>query len=276
MNSKLRVVCICIISAVLSCPGISMAQHGNPTSAGALGLAMGDIKSIHLGPENCFANPANNALAQHSSISAFVDNRYFINQLFGAYAGGTLAMKDAGFSIDLYNYGWDKYSESSVGLAYGRKLMKNLSLGLRFKMYNFNIQDYGQQNTYALDIGLNQKINDQLMIGFILSNPVKSELTEDRSIQSAITLGLAYFVNERFTAALEFFKEEDFDLEAKLGFDYQFIEKVGLQMGYQSNAHQFSFGLRISPVQTIDIALSSSLHPTLGISTSAGVNYLFR
>ena len=247
------------------------AQYSNPASSGSYGLAMGDIKSIQVGPESCFSNPGTISLSPSSSISSFIDSRYFINNLFGAYLGGILALDNSAFSLDYYNYGWEDYSENFVGLAYGRKLMKDLSFGVKFKLYDFNLEEYGRQNAYSLDLGVNQKVNDKLSVGVILSNPVGSELTE----QSSITAGASYRFNDKFTAALEFFKEEDFDLEARFGFHYQFLDKLGLMAGYQSREHQFSFGLRLIPISRVDLTASATLHPTLGISSSVGVNYRF-
>ncbi len=254
----------------------SNAQYGNPSSSGSYGLAMGNITSIHSGPENCFSNPANIARADVSSISSFIDSRYFISSLFGAYIGGTLAMENSGFSVDYYNYGWESYSENAVGLAYGRKFVKNLSVGIKFKMLNVSVEEYGNQSAFSIDLGLHQMVTDQLGVGFIVSNPLSTDLGEDQALQSSLTLGISYLFSEKFTAAVEFFKEEDFDLEARFGFDYQFLEKVALLGGYQSREHQFSFGLQLQPISKIDITASSTLHPTLGISSSVGVNYSFK
>lgn len=250
-------------------------QYTNPSSTGAFGLGMADITSVHIRPESAFSNAGSLGFIEQSSISTYFDSRYYIKGLYGAYLGGIVKKERSGFSADIYQYGWEDYKERAFSFGYGRQFSKNFSAGIKFKTYQFEIQDYGKNTTFSIDVGLVQKITDKFNAAIIISNPIGTNISVEDDLKASISIGFSYQFSDKFQTALEFYKDEEYELVGKMGIHYQLIKSVGLVMGYTTLENQLSFGIEYLPIDKVSLVMSSSFHPTLGMSSSLGVNYLF-
>ncbi|HKK87231.1 MAG TPA: hypothetical protein VJ917_00190 [Saprospiraceae bacterium] len=262
-------ICCCLIASKTS------AQFGTPSPAGARGIALGDMRTIIEGPEAVFSNPALLGLAEQSSISAFTDHRFLVQDLYGAYAGGILHRSSGSFGVDAYHYGWGDYNENSIGIQYGRKLAENLSLGLKLKAFHFNVTDYGQRTVIGADLAAVHQVTRKFSAGVVISNPVPVEIAEGQDTPSAIHVGFKYRFSKKLFSALELSKVEKQDMIAKAGIHYSPSTKIDLMFGYQSLENQISFGSALK-MGLIDINFSATLHPLLGTSLAGGINYRFK
>ena len=270
-----RVLPILLFAFMCLCSPVTRAQEGIPSPAGVRGLAMGGILSVIEGPEAVFSNPALLGRVEESSISAFANQRYFVQGLYGFYAGSILHRESGSFGVDAYQYGWGDYNENSLGLQYGRQLAENLSIGLKLKAFHFNVTDYGQRTVIGADLAAFHRITRGFSAGVVISNPVPVEIAEGQDAPSAIHVGFRYRFSEKLFSALEFSKIEKQDMIAKAGIHYSPSNKLDLMIGYQSLENQLSFGSSLH-LGLLDLNLSASLHPLLGTTMAGGINYRFK
>lgn len=264
-----------LLFLILAQLNIAKGQFNNPASAGAYGIGLGDIRSTLINPQAVFSNPGALAFVESSTIATFIDSRYFINNLYGVYVGGYLHSGIGGFGVDLYQYGWNDYTESSIALQYGRKFSENLGAGIKFKYHQFQINEYGEASAIGIDLGAVQKITKNFRVGLIISNPFSGKINENEDLQSSLLVGFAYSFSGKLAAMVEFHKEERDQLIGRLGIQYLPLEKLRLTIGYQSIENQISFGFGFKPIQSLAFNIAATLHPILGTSSALGVEFTF-
>lgn len=274
MSFRTRWIIWSLLLLSLLVPRGLSGQTGITSPAGAKGLAMGDIRTVIDGPEAVFANPAVIGLAEESSVSAFAHQAFFVQGLYGFYAGGILNRPSGSFGVDAYQYGWGDYNENSLGVQYGRQLAENLSVGLKLKAFHFNIRDYGSRTVIGADLAATHQITRAFSAGVVISNPVPVEVAEGQDMPSAIHVGFKYKFAEKLYSALEFSKVQQQNMEAKAGIHYSPSDKLILMIGYQSLENQISFGSALQ-FGLFNLNLSATLHPLLGTSVACGMNFRF-
>ncbi|PKL83781.1 MAG: hypothetical protein CVV24_03440, partial [Ignavibacteriae bacterium HGW-Ignavibacteriae-3] len=79
----------------------------------------------------------------------------------------------AGFSV----YGFDLYRETSVALAYSRKITSDFSIGITSIYRNISIRNYGSRGFLLFNAGANAKLGSKINLGFIIENATRSSLS---------------------------------------------------------------------------------------------------
>lgn len=244
---------------------------GRQSGMGFTGAAYSDIWSAT-------HNQAGLALLEKPVIGLFYENRFTLKELglkAGAFAFPT---KSGTFAIDLMQFGYSKYNESKIGIAYAKSLGKRISIGLQIDYLNtYFSEEYGNKGTAIGEVGFLTQPIDNLFIGAHIYNISRSKIAayDDERIPTLLTVGLAYRFSEKVLCTVE--TEKDFDYKAmyKVGMEYQFIENLFIRAGVTSNPNQMCFGLGYV-YKRIKADISFSTHQVLGISPHVGFIYSFK
>lgn len=268
---KLRITVVFLF--FISWQSIIAGNEGYPLGArqagmGTSGVAFSDLWSVT-------HNQAGLALLTKPSFGLFYENKFALKEL-GLKAGAFAYPTSSGvFAIDLMQFGYSKYNESRVGLAFAKSLGKRFSIGVKFNYLNtFYAEEYGNKGTFIAELGLLAQPIKHLYIGGHIYNLSRSKIAayNDERIPTTITFGIAYEFSEKVLCTVEAEKELQYNPIYKVGMEYRFLENLYIRAGVTSNPNQMSLGIGYV-FKRIKADISFSSHQVLGISPHIGFSF---
>jgi hypothetical protein len=255
-------------------------QAGNdniPIGARAAGLSnsavtFSDVWSAH-------HNQAGLGFLKSASAGAYYESRFLLPELSmsGAVAALPLNNQKGTFGLSFRNFGYSLYSESKIGLAFGKAFGDNLSIGMQLNYQQVRIADvYGNKSVITAEVGMQYRISSKLFIGAHIYNPNRSKLTnldQDR-LPSVIRFGARYQFSEQLLLAVETEKDTYNPAIFRAGIEYLTGSVLFLRAGMGTNpfASSFGFGLKLKKLK---IDFSGSFHRTLGFTPQTSLTYQF-
>lgn len=263
-----------IIFTIACCCALQ-AQNGATNSTGSrsngvanASVGFSDINSI-------FNNQAGLANLQNMGFILSSEQRFALAELNSFGGGFALPTNSGTFGVSVHYFGFDSYNESKIGLSYARKLMDKLSIGVQFDLLSTQIAEYGSQNFFTFEVGLQSELMENLLIGIHLYNPVKIEIIEDEFLPTVLRAGATYSPSTKFNLHVEVEKDLDFPFIFKSGVEYALVDDFWLRIGVQTNPTALSFGLGYLFKNGFRFDLASSYHQDLGFSPGIGIGYDF-
>ena len=241
---------------------------GNGKAAGLNG-----INTVFSDTYALTGNQAGIALAEHFGAFAYAEQRFLIPELAGANAGVIIPSKAGSFGISLGYFGFENFNEQKIGLAYGRKLLENLTIGGQFDFFNQQSGDFGSTSIFTFELGLQYLFNDKLTIGIHTINPLRVGFSEDDVLTSNFKVGLKYAIVKNVHLLAELEKDLIFDEVFRAGIIYNPIQNLEFRMATSTNPTSFSMGIGYKLKNGIGIDLASNFHQILGFTPSAGFIY---
>lgn len=288
MLKNLIILILCSQLFILIFSGSAMASNytvpigGRSAGMGNASVTLCDFWSV-------YNNQA--GLAGFNNIAAgfYYENRFLIKELSLKTGAFILPTKSGVFGLNLLYFGYPKYNETKIGLAYGRSFGKRFSAGIQLDYLSTGIgEDYGSKSLVTFEIGIRSELNDNLIIAAHIFNPIRVKLENefDERIPTVFKLGVSYSFSEQLLVTLETEKDSDFKPLLRGGLEYKIIEQAIVRIGYSTlpsttgsdnfsiaSVYTFGFGLHIKKV-AIDFA--ASIHQTLGWSPQVSVVYKFK
>ncbi|HEY5511670.1 MAG TPA: hypothetical protein VIK10_11650 [Prolixibacteraceae bacterium] len=219
-------------------------------------------------------------LADFRTISAGVSIRqpFFIKGYNESALSFVLPARDIVFAFCITHTAIATYSESAVGLAISKKLTRNLSAGLLFDYFTFNLPESGRnKGSFQLDGGLAYKFSEILSLGLHVRNVFSTQAT---TFQNQVTfpmlfrVGASYCLTEKIMLLTEMVSEKHAGLNFRFGTEYSLQGNFFLRGGISTRPFQHSagFGYRWSACQ-LDFALVH--HEILGYTPIFSLTYNF-
>jgi hypothetical protein len=266
------------IYAVLTLCGLfSMvrAQNGAPNIAGAYGAGMGNAGATYYGVYSAFSNQAGLAMMDDTQFGAaiFAERRFFLAEMQHTGFAAALPTKSGTFAVSATNFGDKRYSEQRAGLAYARKLGKNLAIGAQFDYIGTRIAEYSNTASLTFEVGMQAKVLQKFRLGAHIFSPIRVKINEIDYIPTVLSLGAAFEANKNLLITGGFEQNLRNEPIGRVGVDYKIIDALSLRAGVSTNPTKSSFGigLHLKPFQ-IDIA--AQYHPILGFTPSISLLYL--
>jgi hypothetical protein len=239
--------------------------------AGPLGKA--NISSLERGIYAAYGNQAGLANWEGFGLQLNYKQLYQITDLYHVSGSILYGGNQGGFAMQIQNIGTTGFDQQKFGLAYGRRILKNLSLGVAFDMINIQIDHYGTRQLFTAEIGALSEINQYITIGFHIFSPGKVEIIEEEQISTQMRFGLKYSPSDVVSLLTEVEKFIDTDPNLKFGIEYKPIDLFILRMGTNTAYGNFNFGFGLIRKQ-FSIDAGFEYHQLLGLSSSVGINYL--
>ena len=246
------------------------------SNLGARSTALGNTAITITDFWSQFNNQAGLAGNTHFAVGTSYENRFLLKSLSIKTLGLLIPFKDESFGLNIIHFGDANYNEMNIGLAYGRKLSKNLSVGIQFDYFTFHQgNDYGSMNKITFEGGFIYTVDEKIKIGGHLYNPIIKSNTENTPILPEIyRLGFEYSISEDITGFFEV-KTQSI-LGSSLHFGLEYKQKLfAFRAGYASNPDQFTFGIGIKKNQFV-FDFSSNLHPVLGYTPQVSMYIQFK
>ena len=161
---------------------------------------------------------------QGISAGVYNERRFLLKELsFYSLALG-FPTGSAGIGVQMDYFGFAGYNQSKIGLAYGMKLNKTVSVGLQFDYNLFHISGYGNSSAINFEAGICMHPGGKFTIGLQVFNPVGGKLKKgtDEKLASIYQTGIGYEASKQVLICIEIIKEEDRPVNVNLGLKYIF------------------------------------------------------
>lgn len=252
----------------------SMAQIGNDV-VGANATGMGGYSATLTDVWSANNNQAGLGFIQDMSGGIFYENRFLLKET--SYRAGAFALpvKSGSFGLSIASFGYELYSETKAGIAYGQRFGDRFAMGVQINYLNTKLsQDYGTRNTITGAIGIISKVNDELSIGVHVYNPTRSKLADydNERVPTVMKLGLDYKFSDKVILGVETEKDMNYDAVVRAGIEYHISELLYLRGGIGTNPTQSSFGFGLL-MKNFKMDISASFHQTLGMTPGVSLVY---
>jgi hypothetical protein len=234
---------------------------------------MGKASVAVQGAESLFSNPANIYGVEKITALLASEWRFGVENLRPISLGLVSPTKSSVFGFTYQYTGFETMRDNTLSIAYARKLMSKLDMGVRLQYQRVKIINYGSQGIIGFDMGFNTLIIKQLRLGFYVENPLPFKVKGIEITPTQFHLGAAYAVNINVLVSFETVKSINHPTTFRFGVEYQFDKKWVLRSGFESYPTAFSFGLGtiLSSHFKMDLALSSQ--SVLGLTPSIMLIY---
>ncbi len=253
----------------------SFAQNGATNSTGARSKGVADASVAFTGINSILNNQAGLAKLENTGFLLSAEQRFILNDLNNFGVGFAIPTNSGTFGLSVQYFGFEDFNQSKIGLTYARELMEKLSVGIQFDMLSTQIAEYGNQNLFTFEIGVQSELIENLLLGFHLFNPVKLEIIEDEYLPTIIRAGATYTASKKLMLHTELEKDFDFPFIFKAGIEYELTNDFWLRVGVHTNPTALSFGLGYQMKNGLRFDLASNYHQELGFTPSVGLGYDF-
>lgn len=236
-----------------------------PIAAPYLGLGAYSVN--HVDAFSVTSNQASLARIKSPALGIYGERRFLMG-VTDMYSSIFVLPTDQGnFAVQADYFGYKKYNESQLGLAYARSLGSKLDIGIKFNYYSFRIPGYQNSDAVNFEAGAIAHLTDQLHVGIHFYNPVGGKLskTENKKLGSIYKFGVGYEAGENFIISAEIVKQEDFPVNVHAGIQYNFARQFFARMGISSENETPYAGAGVS-WNNLRLDVSASYHPQLGLS----------
>lgn len=268
---KVRLTLVSILWPIL------LMASGDPLVTGARHSAMGFSTTSLPGLWGAFANRA--ALAENPAIGVgfYYDNRFMTKEMALKSAAFSIPAWNGAFAVSYSHFGFDQYSDQSVGLSFGRNFGPKIQVGLGFNyLMNTLAGDYEKRTGFTFSVGLRAKLSRAWTLGAYVDNPssqTMSGLSEER-IPSRMGTGLLWSIADGWLATAEVVKVTGYATEIHVGAEYRLVKQVYLRGGVATGPARYTFGAGLNTGR-LRIDLSSSVHTVLGYSPQISLQWCF-
>jgi len=270
MNHISGIILFLLITSAITLTG----QRGITPAKGAESLSLGGSVSGSLGIESLLNNQAGLSQLEGFGVIVSTEQRFLLSELVIASAGVAYNFKKVGtLGLMVSNFGFEEYREQKYGLAYGRKLFENLSIGGQFDVLNTRIVGFGSSTSITFELGLQAALSEAFSIGAHVFSPGTVSINDTNELPSRFNLGVQYQPSDQIYATVEVEKLIDRGLSVQGGISYQIIESLYLRVGTSTNPTRMSFGLAYGFNETFRFDAAMTNHEILGITPAASVRY---
>lgn len=255
---------------------LPLKAHQINQPVGARAFAMGGVSLLPADFWSLFNNQAGLASQTHWTFGLAYDSYLGLDKNLSLKSGGFLIPTTSGtFGLSLSYFGYSAYHEQKIGLAYGKSLGENFSVGLQIDYLSVNIgNDYGHANAITFELGIEAKLSEDLQIASHIYNPfmVKMGKVNPEATPAIFKLAAAYKIETDILILAEYEQSVYAHGIFKFGMEYHVIEQIFVRGGLATNPNLFSFGLGFN-FNGFTVDVGSSYHQTLGFSPKFGLHY---
>ncbi len=218
-----------------------------------------------------FNNPAGFAQIKWTEIGIYYSPSPFgIKELANGYAAINHPFSFGNLAVGFSFYGFELYKENKLNLSYANNY-KQFYFGISVIYNSIEIENYGSDNSFSINMGGLTYINNSLRFGFAIHNINQATFgEEDGQIPTIFSLGTSYDVLENLTLNTAVEKELEYDFSFKAGIEYSLIKYLSLRVGFNNYPSTYTAGLGINFLFfNLDYAFFT--HEYLGLTHQAGL-----
>jgi len=247
--------------------GFSLYASFEKREAGAREQSLGNsVVALDNTPFAIIYNPANIRPGPAFNVYANYRNFYGLPGIYQADIVANTPIYGIGFAFAVSKYGNDLYSEVEISAGGSYNITENLSLGIGLQGYFLSIKNYGDSQSFGLNLGFQYEYLETLSIGAFITNINNPRIgSVEEELPQTFSLGFKYDLMKRASLFFELFRDVKHEQDYRGGFEYEPYDNIFLRVGIMDNTSSYSFGFGSSINFLIfDYALID--HSVLGIS----------
>ncbi len=256
----------CLLQFAKAQTGFSYAGGANFMGYAKAGTALSGTEAIYL-------NQAGITGVKNMAFDLSAERRYNLEELTQISLAAIKSFKIGTFGIMASSFGFNAYNEQKIGLAYGRKLAKNITLGGQFDMLRYNIDQVGSSNVFSFEVGILTQISEQLTLGAHVFSPIHVKVNEVDKISTRFRLGLKYMPSKKVFLLADTDKTLEKAMEFKIGVGYAPIQVLSLMAGFNTLHSTWHFGAMLNFDDTYKIKTAIGSSHILGNSPAISLQY---
>lgn len=255
--------------------GNLFAQNGIPQNAGARGAGLANASLTFTDVNSIYSNQAGLAFLENLSFSVYGERRFLgADGLNSFLVGVAYPHKEIGtFGLTLHHFGYGRYNEQKIGLAYARKLTKRFSIGVQFDYLGTRIAEYGSANSFTFELGLLAKVTKHFHLAAHVFSPVQIKLPNGDAIPSVFKIGGVYLPSQKLRISAQVEKDLVKPFAARFGIEYMPTNVLYIRLGVATTPTLASFGIGLK-LKALKIDVATSYHLSLGFTPSIGLSYV--
>ncbi len=226
-----------------------------------------------------YHNQAGLAYAEKLMLGFHYENKYVVDE-YGLHALALAVPVNWGtIGASAAFFGYSKYNETRIALAYGRSFGERFSAGIQMDLLNvYQAENYGSSTTVAVEAGILAEPVDGLFAGAHIYNPTKSSFntTGVQDVPVIFQAGIGYYFTDKLLIVAETEKDPEQKAVFQGGMEYNIIENIFARIGlssYEMSAYSFGIGFVYKGINA-DMAFSH--HQILGYTPHVSFSYSFR
>jgi hypothetical protein len=250
---------LCIINAYSFASGDNWPVGGRSAGMANASVTLNDLWSVN-------NNQAGLSGIKNISDGLYYENRYGLKELSLKAGAIAIPTKAGVIALSVTSFGYAKYNEGKIGLAYAKAFGDKFSAGVQLDYLSTYIgENYGFSSTVAAEIGLRYQMNKNLCIGAHVFNPTKAKVADynDERAPTVAKLGLSYSFSDKVIVAVESEKDIQYKPVFKAGVEYRPVKQFYFRTGISTNPviNAFGFGLEF---KHFNFDFATTYHRTLG------------
>ncbi len=224
-----------------------------------------------------YSNTAALGNAKNAAIGLYAERRYGLQELNNINAIVAIPVQAGAFAVTANRYGFEGFSETQLGLGYGRALSEKISVGGKINYYTQQIPSYGTASTLNIEAGMLLHLTPKLNAGISTYNPTGGKFGANKAeqLQSIYKFGLGYDVSNKVNIATEIVKTENEPISLIGAVHYQFEKKFFAKVGLSTLASNFFVAAGIAVNNQFRLDVSIAHHQQLGLTPGVVLLYNF-
>lgn len=213
------------------------------------------------------ANTAALAGIESFSAGVFSERRFLLEELSSYSLAAALPTSSGNFGLAADMFGSSLLRETTVGLAYARRLGKQLDVGLRFNYVGLTTAGYGSASTITFDGGALIRLTENVQLGAHFSNPVRMKFGKEgeERMPAVYSFGLGYDASDQLFIGAEIQKVEDQPVSLNASLQYLFAERLLARGGVSSATSVYYLGFGVM-LKNLRVDATAAFHPYLGVT----------
>jgi hypothetical protein len=263
---------VCVQFALYADGGLYLFPKGaKAKGTGGNGLLNVDLWAV-------YNNQAAMAHIENINAGLHYESRFASDKLGVNVAAFVMPALTGVFGFNVAHLGFDMYGETRIGMGYGKKLAKRLSLGIQFNYHLLNFYTgYSTVGTFTGEIGLLAMPLDNLFIGAHVFNPTLAKLGSEyeESVNMSFEIGAGYRIAGRLMLMAEVYKDKDDKMSPRFGADYSLFKSLSLRTGASLKPLELCFGVGCIVKKRLNLDFAFYHHNTLGFNPQISLAYRF-
>jgi len=226
---------------------------------------------------SAFQNPASTATLSGTQIGIQYENKYIINALAKKSLYLTSATNLLNIGISATYAGYELHNELLTGILLSKNFNNIFQLGVQYNYYSVFLAEANKRYaSFFPQIGLIVKVSNAVKIGFSTFNPGQQNIQLKylkKQIPSVFSLGGDWKISENLNFLFQTDRNVSGNYRIAGGFEYEIKNFLTFKTGayhVENLIPTVGFGVKL---KTFDFHLNTELHPILGLTTYAAIQY---
>lgn len=232
-------------------------------------VTMSDLWSVH-------HNQAGLAGLRELQAGFHYENKYFVPELGLQALALAMPASPGTFGLSYTYFGFSRYNESKLGLAFGRSLGESISAGVRINYLHTFLAGYGRvPGNVTAEGGIIVRPGGGVLIAAHIYNPARigKAVRYQDPLPVIMRLGASVTAGENMLVAVEAEREAGYKTLVRAGMEMGFAGPYYLRAGFAAKPVQSSFGLGYAWGSLVaDMAFTN--HQVLGFSPHITISYI--